>query len=203
MKLYYTSGACSLAIRIVIHEIGIKSEFEAVDLRTKKTAKGDDFLKINPKGAVPTIITDDNEVLTENGTIQQYLADKYKANSLLPLLNDFKRYRVLEWINYIATELHKGFGPLFNPSFPPEIKDNVVIPLLKKKLDYVQQQLGNKRFLLGDEFTLPDAYMCVMLLWCGNFKIDIAQWPKLSQYFAAIKQRKSVSQAFKEESLTV
>lgn len=122
MKLYYSAGTCSLAVRIIINEIGLPSTYEAVDLKTKKTASGQDFLQINPKGSVPVIVTDDNEILTENSVIQQYLADKNNASSLLPALGHFKRYRVLEWLNYISTELHKGCGPLFSPSIPVELK---------------------------------------------------------------------------------
>src|SRR5688572_12009519 len=113
MKLYYSKGACSLAVRIILHEIGAACEFEAVDLATKKTETGMDFLKINPKGAVPTLILDDKAILTENAVIQQYLAEKYHATQLLPPLGDMKRYRVLEWLNFISTDLHKSCGPLF------------------------------------------------------------------------------------------
>src|SRR5689334_13101143 len=108
MKLYYSKGACSLAVRILLHELGIKSEFEAVDLKTKRTETNADFLKINPKGAVPTLTTDKQEILTENAVILCYLADEYKAIELLPAPGNFKRYRVLEWLNYVATEIHKG-----------------------------------------------------------------------------------------------
>src|SRR5690349_19217638 len=122
MKLYYSKGACSLAVRIIINEIGLQSEYEAVDLKTKKTATGQDFLKINPKGSVPVIQTDEKQILTENAVIQQYLADTNKATQLLPALGNFERYRVLEWLNFISTELHKGFSPLFNPNVPNELK---------------------------------------------------------------------------------
>src|SRR5690349_3300917 len=108
MKLYYSKGACSLAVRIALHELGIPCEFEAVDLKAKKTEKGADFFKINPKGAVPTLVLDDHTVLTENAVIQQYLADKQKAFEVLPPVNDMKRYRALEWLNFVSTELHKG-----------------------------------------------------------------------------------------------
>src|SRR5437870_2266196 len=113
MKLYYSKGACSLAVRILINELNISCKYEAVNLKTKETETGKNFYEINPKGAVPTLILENNNVLTENAVIHQYLADQQKAHHLLPNLNDFKRYQVLEWLNFIATELHKGFSPLF------------------------------------------------------------------------------------------
>lgn len=201
MKLYYSKGACSLVIRILIHEMNINIEFESVDLKTKKTESGADFLKISGKGGVPVLLTDDSQILTENVVIQQYLADKYQDTQLLPPINDFKRYRVLEWDNYISTELHKGFGPLFHFNFSQEVKESFFIPAIESKLKYINEQLENKKFLLGDDFTLPDAYLCVILLWCNHFKINIAQWPKLASYSARLKQRESVIKAFKEEGL--
>ena len=122
MRLYYSKGACSLVVRIVIHELGLPFEYEAVNLKTKVTATGEDYLAINPKGAVPAILTDDNILLTENAVIQQYLADKAYASQLLPAVNDIKRYQVLEWLNYVTTEIHKGFGPLFNSNIPDNLK---------------------------------------------------------------------------------
>lgn len=201
MKLYYSNGACSLAVRIVIHEIGIDSEFESVDLKTKKTEKGDDFLKINPKGGVPVIRTDDNKILTENSVIQQFLADKYKAHQLLPVVDDFKRYQVLEWLNYVATELHKGYGPIFNQDVPKDVKDNIFFPLIKKKLGKLDTHFEHNKYLLGDTFTLPDAYLCVVLVWSAKFKMDFTAWPHLSRYFDDLKKRDSVKRAFKEEGI--
>lgn len=130
MKLYYTQAACSLAVRITINEIGLKCDYESVDLKAKKTEKGEDFLKINPKGAVPVLKTNDGEILTENAVILQYLADTNSATKLLPGTGDFKRYRILEWLNYITTELHKTIGALFNPELPQKLK------LLLSKINY-------------------------------------------------------------------
>ena len=126
MKLYYSPGACSLAVRILINEMGLDAEYESVDLKTKKTATGQDFKKINPKSVVPTLELDNKEILTENAVIQQYLADMNHATELLPAVNDFKRHRVLEWQTYVATELHKGMSPLFHAKYPDEIKENVI-----------------------------------------------------------------------------
>lgn len=201
MKLYYSKGACSLVPRIVINELGLNSNFEAVDLKTKKTEKNTDFLTINPKGAVPTLETDDKQILTENAVILQYLADKNNAKKLLPPVGDFNRNRVLEWTNYATTELHKTMGSLFNPNMPQEIKDNVIIPLVKQKLNYVNQYLKNNKtkFLLGNDFTIADAYMTIMLFWLGNFKIDIKDWSELARYFSDAKKRDAVAQSFSDE----
>lgn len=202
MKLYYSKGACSLAVRIVIHEMGLACEFEAVDLHTKITASGKNFLEINPKGAVPVLVISDSEVLTENAVIQQYLADKNHATQLLPAMNDLNRYHVLEWLNFISTDLHKAFGSLFDPTFPEELKDTKVKPLIKKRLVYVNSALERKNYLMGEQFTLPDAYLFVILLWTFHFKIDIKDLSYLNNYFHELKKRKSIMQVLKEEGLS-
>jgi glutathione S-transferase len=201
MKLYYSKGACSLVPRIIINEIGLPCEYIAVDLKTKKTEAGEDFLKINPKGAVPTLMTNKAAVLTENAVILQYLADTNHATQLLPPINDFMRYRVLEWLNYITTELHKGFGPLFNPNVTQEMKDKIVLPILRSKFNYVNKHLENYTYLLGDNFTLPDAYLFVMLTWAKKFKFDFNEWPNISRYLLELQKRKSIQQSLKEEGL--
>lgn len=201
MKLYYTKGACSLAVRIVINEIGIPCEYISVDLKTKQTEASEDFLKINPKGAVPTLATNKGAILTENAVIHQYLADTNQATQLLPPLGDFTRYRVLEWLNYVATELHKGFAPLFNPNMTQDMKDKITIPLIKMKLKYLDKHLETNHFLLGEHFSLPDAYLFVMLTWAINFKLNLSEWPHLSRYFTELQKRKSIQQSLKEEGL--
>lgn len=201
MKLYYSKGACSLAIRILIHEIGISCEFESVDLVKKITENGDDYFKINPKGYVPCLYLDNGEYLTENVAIQIYLAEEYKATQLLPTMGNFNRYRVIEWTTYVSTELHKGAGPLFNPSISPEEKNEIFIPVYKKKLDFVEQQLANRKYLVGNDFTLPDAYLFVILSWLHKFKLELSNWPNLARYFEELKNRKSVAQSLREEGL--
>jgi len=202
MKLYYSRGACSLAVRIVINEIGLNCEYESVDLKTKKTETGGDFLTISPKGEVPTLQLDNGEIVTENAIIQQYLADNAKATQLLPACGDFQRYRVLEALNYITTDIHKGFGPLFNPALPEDVKNEIFIPKLKKCFAYEDKQLGNNKFLMGDHFTLTDAYLFVMLFWAGKMKIELSEFPNLTRYFAELKTRKSISQSLSEEKLS-
>lgn len=201
MKLYYSRGACSLVVRILLHEIGVAVEYEAVDLKTKKTETGSDFLKVNSKGQVPTLVLDNGEVLTENAVIHQYLADTYHATQLLPIIGDFARYRVLEWTNFVTTELHKGFSPLFNSEVSQELKEKIFIPILRKKLTYVDRRLEGHKYLFKDTFTIPDPYLFVMLVWASHFKIAITDWPNLTRYFTEVKNRKSVSQALKEEGL--
>lgn len=201
MKLYYSKGACSLAIRILLHEIGIPSEFEAVDLKTKRTETNADFLALNPKGAVPTLITDKQEVLTENAVILCYLADEYKATELLPAPGNFRRYRVLEWLNYVATELHKGAGVLFNPKLPQDIKNEFFIPLLKNKLHFLEQRLNQNAYLMGNSCTLPDLYLFVILSWLKHFHINLADWKQTAQYFSKLQKRPSITQSLQEENL--
>jgi glutathione S-transferase len=201
MKLYYSRGACSFAVRILIHELNLEASFESVNLQTKKTETGENYLTINPKGSVPALLTKDNEILTENAIIHQYLADTYKAYELLPPVGDFKRYRILEWVNFVATELHKGFGPFFNPAVTQEMRDQIFIPIIKKKLDIVNYQLEKNKYLAGDHFTLPDAYMCVISLYVKKFEIEKPEWTHLSRYFAELRKRKSVHQSLEEEHL--
>lgn len=200
MKLYYAKGACSFAPRIIINELHIPCEFNKVDLKTKRTKNDQDFLKINPKGAVPVIETDDKHILTENAVILQYLADHYKGSQLLPPISDFKRYRVLEWLNYVATELHKGYGPLFNSAISQDLKEQIFIPLLKKKFDYVNRCLAEKSYLLGDRFTLPDAYLFTILVWTKHFDIDITESEHLARYYSSLENRESIKKAFGDES---
>ncbi len=199
MKLFYSKGACSLVVRIVIHEIGLQCDYEAVNLKTKITASGENYLTINPKGAVPAILTDDNNLLTENDVILQYLADTAHATQLLPPVDDFKRYQVLEWVNFITTEIHKGFGPLFNPGVPDTMNTEVFIPIIIKKFAIANQALEKTPYLCGDHFTLPDAYLFVMLLWAHLKQIDLSSMPSLLKYFAELKLRKTIIDAMNEE----
>lgn len=203
MKLYFSKGACSLVCRIIINELGLTAEYEAVDLAKKTTASGENFLGINPKGSVPVLITNDNQTLTENAVILQYLADTNKAEKLLPFMGNFKRYRVLETLNFITTELHKGFGPLFNKEVPEEVKEKIFIPIIKKKFAYVNSQLELNKYLCGEEFTLPDAYLFVMVTWTRFFNIDLKEFPQLSQYFSELQSRKSIQKSLSEEGIKI
>jgi glutathione S-transferase len=202
MKLYYSKGACSLAVRIVINEIGLNCQYESVDLKTKKTESGEDFYKINPKGYVPALQTTDKQVLSENMVIQQYLADINPAANLLPALGNFNRYRVLEWLAFVSTELHKGFSPLFNPSIDAKVKNEIFISQLQKRFTYLDQQLNQKKFLMGDHFTLADSYLFVMLFWGRKFALDFSSHSHLNRYYEALKNQPSIQKSLKEEGLT-
>lgn len=199
MKLYFSKSACSLAVRILINELSLQAEYESVDLRSKQTATGKDFLSINPKGSVPVLEFKLSEVLTENSIILQYLCDTNNATALLPKVGDIQRYRVLEWLNYVATELHKSMGILFNPDVKQEWKDEVFLPIVYKKLDYVDNHLGNNKFLLGDAITVPDFYLFVILRWTHVFQINLNEWPNLTRYFQNMRIHKSVQKSLDEE----
>jgi len=199
MKLYFAKGACSLVPRIIINELNIPCEFESIDMKTKMTESGKNFHDINPKGYVPTIVTDDNQVLTENAVILQYLADHYGA-TLLPGTNDFHRYQILEWINFIATEIHKNFSLLFKPQYPQEVKD-IQMSLLQQKFAYVDKQLSKTTYLSGDNFSLPDAYLLVMLTWTTHFKFDLNSLTHVVRFFNMMLDRPSVKKSLQEEGL--
>lgn len=201
MKLYYYKGACSLVIRIVLNELGLSFEEEAVDLRAKKTASGANFLDINPKGAVPTLHLDDGDVLTENQVILQYLADTKSNHQLLAPVPNITRYHTLEWLNFISTELHKSFGLFFYPKTPDDIKNNVLKPLILSKFDHLDKRLANGTYIMGDEFTLPDAYLFVMVMWAENFKLDLSAYKHLNHYIERLRKRPSVVKSLQQEQL--
>jgi glutathione S-transferase len=202
MKLYYSKGACSLAIRIILHELNITCEFESVNLQNKQTDSQENFLTINPKGSVPVLVLDNKQILTENAVIQQYLAETFHGTSLLPEKSDFNHYRVLEWLNFVSTDLHKSFSPFFNPKVPDDLKDTIFIPIIVNKLNYVEKHLDSHDYLMGDSFTLPDSYLFVIARWALHFKmISLENNPSLMRYFNHLKERPSIQQALKEEGL--
>jgi glutathione S-transferase len=202
MKLYYSQGACSLGVRITLNEVGAEFESESVNLGTKKTESGKNFLEISPKGAVSTLVLDDGTVLTENAMILQYIADTYFDEKILPPVGDLKRYKVLEWVNYITTDMHTGsYGPLFNPNLSKEIKESVFVPKLIAKLDFVNKQLANSDYLAGNNFTIADAYLFVVLRWMGIASLKISTWSNLEKFFNRVKERPAVQKSLKEEGL--
>ena len=178
MKLYYSPGACSQAVHIALHEAGLDHTSEQVDLRAKRTETGADYLAINPKGSVPALDLGNDEILTENAAILQYLGDLAADPALFPPIGELRRYRVLEWLNFIATELHKGFGPLWNPTASIESKE-AARDLLAKKFDYAEKKLGAGPFVMGEQLTIADPYLFVMLNWTGLHGIDLGRWPGL------------------------
>jgi glutathione S-transferase len=200
MKLYYSSGACSLSPHIVLIEAGLPYTLEKVDLATKKTATGVDYLTINSKGAVPALQLDDGKVLTEGPAVVQYLADRQPESGLAPRAGSFERYQLMEMLNYITSEVHKGFGPLFNKEASAEWKGAAKIAL-GKKFDWLSAYLQGKSFLLGNTFTVADAYLFTILNWPAHLGIDLNKWPVLADYHSRIAQRPKVQQALREEGL--
>jgi glutathione S-transferase len=200
MNLYYSPGACSQAPHILLHEIGLDHDAKRVDLRAKKLEDGSDYLKINPKGAVPALQLDSGEVLTENAVILQYLGDRANWPEVLPPLGDFRRYRVLELVNFITTELHKRFGFLFNPKAGDETK-RLVTEELGHKLDYIDHRLGEGPFLFGGELTLPDPYLFVITGWAEKMLGGLDRWPNLKAFHERMIRRPSVRNVLSFEGL--
>ena len=201
MKLYYSPGACSLAPHIILRELGKKFDLEKVDLRAKKTEAGSDFTKINTKGYVPTLeLNAKGDVLTEVATILQYLADKAKATKLLPKAGTMARYRAMESLNFVASELHKGIGGLFNPAMPDDgkkaIKDRVAT-----RLAWLDGVLGKQNFLTGKSFSVADAYAFTVIGWCNHVGVDLGQWKNIQAYLARVGARPAVQAALKAEGL--
>jgi len=199
VKLYYSPGACSLSPHIVLNEAGFKYDLEKINLGKHQTAGGADFYQVNPKGYVPTLILDNGEVLTEGSAIVQYLADQKPESKLAPQAGTMERYRLMEWLNFISTELHKGFGPLFHGD-NEETKEKQRAQL-GKRFGYIEAQLKGKHYLLGDQFTVADVYLFVMLTWASKTGIDLSQWSALKDYFARIGERPQVQATLKEEGL--
>jgi glutathione S-transferase len=200
LKLYFAPGACSLSPHIVLRESGLDFTLERVDLGAKKTQTGADFLKINPKGYVPTLVLEDGQVLTEGPAIVQYLADKRPATNLAPPNGSFERSRLQEMLNFITSEIHKGFSPLFNPKVPDEYK-TIVRDNLFKRFDNLEAHLTGREYLVGNGFTVADAYAFTVLNWTHFVKIDLGKWPNLKAYYARIAARPKVQEAMKAEGL--
>ena len=199
LTLYYSPGACSQAPHILLHEIGLEHDAKRVDLKAKKLEDGSDYLKVNPKGAVPAIQLESGEVLTENAVVLQYIGDRTSWPEVLPPLGNFSRYRVLEMVNFITTELHKRFGFLFNRDATDEFKAFVKEDL-SKKLTWMDERLGDGPFVMGDEFTLPDAYLFVITRWTDKM-IGLDKWPNLRAFYERMQARDSVRNVLRFEGL--
>jgi len=199
MKLYYAPGACSLAPHIALVEAGIPYELARVDLRTHQTADGRDFHTINPKGYVPVIELDDGTRLTEAAAVLQYIADRV-PEKLSPPAASFEHYRLIEWLNFISTELHKGMGALWNPSISEEQRV-AVTQRLAHRFTYAGEALERNPFLLGSRFSIADAYLFTVLGWYKPLKIDLSRWPALLGFLERVGERPAVRQAMREEGL--
>jgi glutathione S-transferase len=200
MKLYYSPGACSLSPHIALLEAGLPYDLVKVDLRAKRLENGDDFLKVNPKGQVPVLALDSGELVTEGPVIVQMIADRAAGKNLAPARDSTERYKLLEWLNFITTELHKNFGPMFSPVLADEakafFKDRVM-----GKFKYVDSQLAGRDYLMGSQFTVADGYLFTMLSWADRLKFDLSDMPNLVAYKARIAARPKVQEALTKEGL--
>jgi glutathione S-transferase len=200
MKLYYLTGACSLASYISLIEAGQKFEAYAVERGTKKTTDGKDFTTINPKGYVPALVLDDGSVLTENAAVLSYISTLDPRGKLAPKIGTPGFFRVLEWLGFVNSEIHKNLSALFKPTSTDEMK-RAAREMALLRYGFVEKHLGDKLFLTGENFTVADAYLYVTLSWLGRLEIDISGMPKLSAYYERCRTRPSVQQARKDEGL--
>ncbi len=190
MKLYYTPGACSMNPHIMLREAGLNFDLVKVDLGTHRTDKGADFYAINPKGYVPALELDNGQVLTENPAIVQYIADQKPEKKLAPANGTLERYRLQEWLGYIGTEIHKSFGPLWNPNIA-EGEKKATHDRLTKRFEYVAKNLEGKQYLMGD-FSAADAYLFVMLQWAQHHKLDLSKFASLKAYHERLSARPAI-----------
>jgi glutathione S-transferase len=200
MKLFLKPGACSMASHIVLEEIGRPYDTETVDLAKKVTASGADFLTINPKGYVPALQLDDGDVLTECQAILQYLADQAPELNLAPANGSKARYQLQSWLTFTGTEIHKNFSPFFNPAATPEMKSQATANL-QRRLGYVNDQLAGRDYLLGDTFTVADAYLFTVVGWAKFIQLDLSAWPNITAFLARIAARPAVQRTLKAEGL--
>lgn len=204
MKLYYYKNACSLAVRIIINELSLSVEYESLvelQVRDKKTQSGEDFYKINPKNQIPVLILEDGRILTECVVIMQYLAE-LRANETLTQSKSFNKYRVLEWLNYEASELHKNFVPIISPIVPLEAK-GVFTKLFMSRLKFVNKSLEGRDFLVSDCFTIADAYMFVILSWLRLISVNTSEFGNLERYLDNLKTRASIAKSLTEEGIVL
>ena len=200
MKLYYSPGACSLSPHIVMYEAGLPFEAIMAPTKTHKLPDGSDYYQVNPLGYVPFLTLDDGRTLHEGPAIEQYIADQVPGKSLAPAAGTFERYKLQEWLTFIGTELHKGFSPLFTPNMPEEAKTMAKARLVSR-LQWVDGELAGKQYLMGDQFTVADAYLFVVSNWGQHVGVDVAPFANLVAYRARVGSRPAVIAAMKAEGL--
>ena len=200
MKLYYSNGACSLSPHIVLRESGLPFELVRASTKTHALDDGTDYYTINPKGSVPLLELDNGERLTEGPAIVQYIADQAPGANLAPANGTLARYRVQEWLNFITSELHKGYSPLFRPNTPDAYKP-IAMDTLNKKYAYVDSKLEGKHYLMGEQFSVPDAYLFTVTNWAGRVGLDLSEFKNVSAFMARMMARPSVQAAMKAEGL--
>ena len=198
MKLYYDVSACSLSPHIVLREAGLEFELEWVDLKSLTTASGADFSRINPKGYVPVLELDNGEILTEGAPMVQYIADLAPATKLIPPVGSIERYRVAEWLTFTSAELHRGFTPLFSSDLPAELRATT-LKKLAGRFDFLAEHLAEQQYLIGENFTVADAYCFTILNWSQFVEIDMSPWPVLESYIKRVKARPKVQEAMLAE----
>jgi glutathione S-transferase len=200
VKLYYRPAACSLAANIALREAGLKFELVKVDRRTRKAADGLDFDEVNPKGYVPALTLDNGEVLTENVAVLQYIADRSPATRLAPPAGTMERYRLMEWLSFINSEVHKAFSPLFRDDASEDVKQ-YTRKNLEVRLDYLNRVLDGRNFLMGEQFTVADAYLFAVASWGKHVNVDLGRWPALQRHVERVGQRPQAIEALKAEGL--
>jgi glutathione S-transferase len=200
VKLYYSPGACSLSPHIALREAGLPFDMVQVDLKTKHMAGGGDFTEVNGKGYVPVLQLEDGQVLTEGPAIVQYVADRRPEMKLAPAAGTIERYRLQEWLNFVTSELHKSFGPLFNPSTSADWKQ-AILALLGRRFDWLAPKLAGRDYLMGQQFTVADGYLFTVLNWGQWVNVDLARWPAIAQYRDRVAERPKVRDALKAEGL--
>src|SRR5262245_36784073 len=200
MKLYYARGACSLSVHIALREADLKFDLERVDTKTKQLEGGGDFLKFNANGFVPVLVLDDGEQLTEAKVLLEYIADQKPSAGLAPPHGTLPRYRLMEWLSFISSELHKSYSPLFSPATPEDYKP-IVLQRLAQRLGYVNSKLEGRQYLLGDQFTVADCYLFVVVNWSKAMNIDLTPFPALQQFQERVRNRPAVQAAMRAEGL--
>ena len=200
MKLYYAPGACSLSPHIVTRELGLNVDLKKVNTKDKTVEGGGDYRKVNPRGYVPALELDNGQILTEGPAIVQYLADQKPDSGLAPKAGTFERYQLQEWLNFLTSEIHKQFSPLFKPNTPEDYKP-VAKENLASRFDWLDQQLAGKDYLMGKQFTVADAYLFVLLGWTRPTQIDLAKWPNLAAFHKRVGARPKVQEALQAEGL--
>ena len=200
MKLYYSPGACSLSPHIALLEAGLPYDLVKVDLRAKKLENGDDYLTVNPKGQVPALALDSGELVTEGPVIVQMIADKAAGKNLAPARDSAERYKLLEWLNFTTTELHKNFSPLFQPAIPDEVKAFFKDRIMGK-FKYADGKLAGQDYLMGKQFTVADGYLFVMLKWAERTGMDLSALKNLMAFKDRVGARPKVQEALTKEGL--
>lgn len=202
MKLYFAPGSCGLASQIALREAGMPFQLIAVDFKTKRTVEGD-YFEVTPKGFVPALRLDDGDVLTESAVILQWIADQNPGAGLLPAFGERARYTALEWLNFVATDLHKTFAVLFSPVLDEASKGRFAERNLTSKFDYLEAHLADNDHVLGARFCVADAYLYNVLTWPHRVNVDITGYAAIQAFLARMEQRPTVRAALEAEGLAI